>query len=472
MRAYKAGTSDDGNGNARRVGALLVGLVAILVIGLVLPGGTVRASAQNPQYDEWDFLNLINRERRTHGLRPLAMISGARDVARSWSGVMASRNSLAHNPDYANQLASRYPNYRRLAENVGVGGGVPSLHTAFMNSAGHRANVLGDFSYAGVGVTWSGTRLWVTVNFVKDAGQQAFTVRTPLSRVAGASDPDTSVLMSRRLGPGSARAVVVARTDGFADALAGGPLATANRGPVLLTPPNDVPANVVDEARRVLAPGGTVFVLGGPAAISVGMEAEFASAGMTVRRLAGPDRFATAAAIAPEVNPSPQEAFVVSGVSFPDAVLAGAPAGHRRSPILLVAPGSVPPATEAYLKAHTNLPRVVVGGTTVVTETVARAAGSRERIAGPDRYSTSAAVSEKYFPGGNRVALASGLRFQDALLASAEAGRDGYPVVLSASPVPTPSYDYVGRQANRWVFGLVVGRAGHISDDTVVLSFS
>ncbi|MBW3536759.1 MAG: cell wall-binding repeat-containing protein [Actinobacteria bacterium] len=466
----------DTRGNGRlwlstRLRVLLAALVAVLAVGVALPG-MVQASPENPQYDEWDFLNLINRDRRAHGLRPLAMIEGARDVARSWSAAMASRNQLAHNPDYATQLASRYPNYRRLAENVGAGGGVTSLHDAFMKSTGHRANVLGDYGYAGVGVTWAGTRLWVTVNFVKDAGQLPFIVRTPISRVGGAGDPDTAVLLSRRLAAGSAKAVVVARTDGFADALAGGPLATAYRGPVLLTPPNDVPANVIDEARRVMAPGGTVFVLGGPAAISAAMEAEFVSAGMAVRRLAGADRFATAAAIAPEVNPTPNEAFLVSGASFPDAVLAGAPAGHRRSPILLVGPSSVPPATDAYLKAHSSLPRVLVGGPAVVSDAVAKSTGVSERVAGPDRYSTSAAVSEKYFPGGNRVALASGLRFQDALLASAEAGRDGYPVVLSASPVPNPSYDYVARQANRWVFGLVVGRPSDISDDTVVLSFS
>ena len=457
--------------SARVLSVLLV-LLLTAGLGLGLPPGAVRASPQYPQYDEWDFLNLINRERRAHGLRPLSMVVSVRDVARSWSGVMAARNALGHNPDYAAQLAARLPDYQRLGENVGVGGGVASLHDAFMRSPGHRANVLGDWGHAGVGVTWSGTRLWVTVNFVKNAAPLPFIVRTPVSRVGGAGDPDTAVLLSRRLGAGTAQAVVVARMDGFADGLAGGPLATAHRGPVLLTPPGDVPANVVEEARRVLAPGGTVFVLGGPAAISVAMEAEFTLAGLAVRRLAGADRFATAAAIAPEVNPSPEETFVVSGVSFPDAMLAGAPAGHRRSPILLVAPGSVPPSTDAYLRAHPSLPRVLVGGPAAVADSVAQTLGIRERIAGPDRYSTSAAVSEKYFAGGNRVALASGLRFQDALLASAEAGRDGYPVVLSGTPVPNPSYDYLGRQANRWVFGLVVGRSGDISDDTVVLSFT
>lgn len=455
-----------------RTTAAGVALVLVAVGSLLFVAQPSRATPENPQYDEWDFLNLVNRERRGAGLRPLAMLPGARDVARAWSGAMASKGVLSHNPNFAPQLGQRFPNYLKLGENVGAGGSVTSLHSAFMNSSGHRANVLGDYGYAGVGVQWSGTKLWVTVNFLKNSGPLPFVVRTPLTRVGGASDPDTSVLLSRRLSPGSATGVVVARMDGFADALAGGPLATAHRGPVLLTPPNDVPQNVVDEARRVIAPGGKVFILGGPAAISVAMEAEFMAAGMTVQRLAGADRFGTAAAVAPQVNSAPPEVFLVSGLSFPDAVLAGAPAGRRRSPILLVAPDSVPPPTDAYLRAHAALPRILVGGPAVVTDVAARAAGVQERIAGPDRYSTSAAVSEKYFPGGNRVAVASGLRYQDALLASAEAGRDGYPVVLSGTPVPNPSYDYVGRQANRWVFGLVVGRPSDISDDTVILSFT
>jgi putative cell wall-binding protein len=453
---------------AAALAAALVALGSLLFVA----AEPSRGSPENPQYDEWDFLNLINRERRGNGLRPLAMVPGARDVARSWSVAMANKGQLSHNPNFAPQLSQRFPSYLRLGENVGVGGSVTSLHTAFMNSSGHRANVLGDFGYAGVGVQWSGSRLWVTVNFLKNSGALPFVVRTPLTRVGGASDPDTSVLLSRRLSPGSAAGVVVARTDGFADALAGGPLATAHRGPVLLTPPDDVPQNVIEEARRVVAPGGKVFILGGPAAISLAMEAEFTAAGMTVQRVAGADRFGTASAVAPLVNPSPSEVFLVSGLSFPDAVAAGAPAGRRRSPILLMAPDSVPPPTEAYLRTHAATPRVVVGGPAVVSDNAARAAGVQERVAGPDRYSTSAAVSEKYFPGGNRVAVASGLRYQDALLASAEAGRDGYPVVLSGTPLPNPSYDYVGRQANRWVFGLVVGRPSDISDDSVILSFT
>ena len=432
----------------------------------------VRATSANPDWDEWDALNLMNRERRSAGLPPLAMVTGAREVARSWSGVMAGENLLRHNPDFGSILRPLFPAFRRFGENVGVGSSAAQLHSAFMASPGHRANVMGDYDAAGVGARWSGTRLWLTVNFVKADGTLPFVTRVPVSRVGGASDPDTSVLASRRLGAGSAGAVVIARHDNFADALAGAPLAAVHRGPVLLTPGDHVPQNVVDEAARVIAPSGTAFILGGPAAISPQVEAQLVGAGLKVLRLAGADRFGTAAAVAPRVNAAPSEAFVVSGVSFPDAVVAGAPAGTRRAPILLVGPTNVPPATAAYLSTRPTAKRVAIGGPAAVGEAVAREVAVSERVSGTDRYATSVAVAQKFFPSTNRLALTSGTRFQDALVAAPEAGRDGYPVILTASSPPNATYDHVARQANRWVFALVVGRPGDITDDTLVTLLS
>lgn len=57
---------------------------------------------------------------------------------------------------------------------------------------------------------------------------------------------------------------------------------------------------------------------------------------------------------------------------------------------------------------------------------------SRDRLAGPDRYATAAAVSAKAFPGQRPVALlARGDLFADALAASALAGALEAPVLLS-----------------------------------------
>jgi len=449
---------------------LAVALVALTLITLPLATNS-HASVANPQFDEWDFLNQINRDRRAEGLGPIAMLSGARDVARAWSGVMAQRNDLAHNPSFGSELRSRFPSLTAAAENVGVGGGAVSLHRAFMSSSGHRANIMGDYGYVGIGVKYSNDTLWVTQNFVRNVGSLPFLLRAPTSRVGGNSDTDTSVLLSRRMAAGSAGGVVIAGTGGFADGLAGAPLAAVKRGPLLLTPPNSAPSNLIEEAARVLRPGASVYLLGGPNAVSPAVEAQLRAAGLPVIRLAGADRYSTSTTVAGQVNPLPTKIFLASGVSFPDAVVAGAVAGSQSAPIILVAPTEVPPPAQAYLTTNPMAARTVIGGTAVISEAVALQTGA-DRVSGADRYSTSVAIANKFFPGSNRIALANGGRFEDALVASAEAGRDGFPVILTNWPVPNASYDYVGRQASRWIFVLAVGRPDRLNDSTLIQSLS
>ncbi|HUR49860.1 MAG TPA: cell wall-binding repeat-containing protein [Acidimicrobiales bacterium] len=448
----------------------LLCLVTVFIVLAAAP--LVRADAANPQWDEWDFLNLMNRERYQRGMQPLAMVPGVRDVSRGWSGVMAADGVLRHNPDFSGQIQSVLPNWMRAGENVGVGGDVAQLHTAFMNSPKHRDNVLGNFQWVGVGVRWAGSKLWVTVNFVTTTSPVGWQTRTPMARLVGASDSDTSVLMSRRLPPGSAAGVVVARSDQFADALAGGPLAAAHNGSVLLVPQSGVPANVISEAQRVLAPGGRVIILGGTGAMPVGIENSFRSNGLFTERIAGADRYGTATAVAPRVNSTPGSIFVVSGLAFPDAVAASAVGAARRSPIVLVAPGGVPTATGTYLAAHPAAPRIVVGGPAAVPEPVAVAVGSTQRVHGPDRYATAVNVANTFFPGASRVVVVSGGGFADALVSAPAAGRSGAPLVLTA-PRPTDwSYGYLATQNKRWVEATVVGNTAALPDSAVQLLFS
>ena len=235
---------------------------------------------------------------------------------------------------------------------------------------------------------------------------------------------------------------------------------------------SDAPANLVEEAARVLSADGTVFLLGGPAALAPQIETQFFAAGLKVVRLAGADRFGTATAVAPHVNADPTEVVLVSGVAFADAVVAGAPAGATGAPVLLVGPNSLPPSTELYLAARPATRRILVGGPATVSDAVAQESGVAERVYGADRFATSVAVAKKWFPSVTRLALGSGERFQDALVASAEAGRDAFPVVLGAWPVPESTYAYVAGQSARWGSALVVGRASDVSDDAIVLLFS
>jgi len=444
--------------------------MAVLLILAAVP--SARADAANPQWDEWDFLNLINRERYDRGMAPLAMVPPVRDVARGWSGVMASDGILRHNPDFSGQIARVVPSWQRAGENVGVGGSMAQLHTAFMNSPKHRDNILGNFQYVGVGVRWAGSKLWVTVNFVTTTSPVGWQTRTPVARLVGASDSDSSVLVSRRLPAGSAAGVVVARADQFADALSGGPLAAAHNGSVLLVPQSGVPGNVITEAQRVLAPGGRVIILGGPGALPPAVENAFQSNGMLTERIAGPDRYGTATAVAPRVNAKPNSVFIVSGLAFPDAVAASAVAAARRDPIVLVSPQGMPPATDAYLATQPGTPRIVVGGPVAVPDAVAAAAGMTQRVHGVDRYATAVNVANTFFPAASRVVLVSGGGFADALVSAPAAGRSGAPLVLTAPRPNSWSYGYLATQNKRWVEATVVGNTAALPDSAVQLLFS
>lgn len=99
-------------------------------------------------------------------------------------------------------------------------------------------------------------------------------------------------------GMGVAKAVVLARSDNFADSLAATPMVVRKGGPLLLTPPTHLDSSVRSEIRRILAPGRTVYLLGGTAALSPSTADDLRADGYNVVRLAGTNRFSTAVAIA------------------------------------------------------------------------------------------------------------------------------------------------------------------------------
>jgi putative cell wall-binding protein len=158
-----------------------------------------------------------------------------------------------------------------------------------------------------------------------------------------------------------------------------------------------------------------------------------------VTRLAGADRFATAAAVsAASYVPNVPVAYVATGANFPDALAAGAAAVRGGGPVLLVTGSSIPPATAAELSRLDPAAIKVVGGTAIISDGVLAAlrpyATSRQvtRIAGDNRYATAARVSADAFSRGVGVAyVATGANFPDALAGVAAAGSGGGPVLLT-----------------------------------------
>ncbi len=157
----------------------------------------------------------------------------------------------------------------------------------------------------------------------------------------------------------------------------------------------------------------------------------------TFTRLAGGDRYATAAALSQaRFAPGVTTAFVATGGSFPDA-LAGSPAAAMAGgPILLTARDGLPAATANELARLRPARIVILGGPGVVSERVAAqlagyASSHLERWWGANRFETAAAISRNTFAPGVAVAyLATGSTFPDALSGGALAGRMGGPILL------------------------------------------
>jgi|GEM_PF-4332118 len=119
----------------------------------------------------WDFFHRIDAERRARGLPSLEMAPGLVNIAQRWSGEMARSKNLRHNPRYGDQVSAEVTrSWQLVGENVGRGFDVAGLHAAFMNSPGHRDNVLGNWRYVGIGVEEEAGEIWVTVAFLRAGG--------------------------------------------------------------------------------------------------------------------------------------------------------------------------------------------------------------------------------------------------------------------------------------------------------------
>jgi putative cell wall-binding protein len=104
--------------------------------------------------------------------------------------------------------------------------------------------------------------------------------------------------------------------------------------------------------------------------VSTTTDEDVAPTAIPVERLAGRDRYGTAADVAMQWSSGVQRVYVVSGRTYPDAMAAAARAGVFNAPVLLTKPDSLPSETVAALR-HLRPDRiVVVGGSSSVSQAV------------------------------------------------------------------------------------------------------
>lgn len=264
-------------------------------------------------------------------------------------------------------------------------------------------------------------------------------------RIAGDDRYATAAAISRSVFSGESATPVayIATGEDFPDALAAGPAAAVQGGPLLLVNPGFVPDSTVAELNR-LKPQKLIIV-GGPTTVSAGVEQALKSIASgfknspatAVQRIAGADRYETSRLIATQAFSAADGAYLATGLDFPDALSATAAAGTKRQPVLLVNGqiGTVDAGTIGLLQKLGTKTVAIVGGEPSVVPQIqtglASAGFGVRRLSGSDRYQTSVAVNRDAFGSPSNAYLATGLNFPDALAGAAAAARVGSPLYVT-----------------------------------------
>lgn len=147
---------------------------AITACALLLSGIGSSAAAADPAGTSCTSFTLaqaqariltdVNAARAAAGVAPLTENPFISTVATNWSQTQANAASMSHNPNYSTEMP---PGWSGAAENVATGQAVANVTTSWMNSSGHRANILNAaYTHIGIGVACSAAgRPYYTQNF-------------------------------------------------------------------------------------------------------------------------------------------------------------------------------------------------------------------------------------------------------------------------------------------------------------------
>ncbi|MCS0788560.1 cell wall-binding repeat-containing protein [Cytobacillus firmus] len=237
--------------------------------------------------------------------------------------------------------------------------------------------------------------------------------------------------------------IIITRGDLFPDALSGGPLASFEAAPIMLTQTNKLPDKIKDKIADYGAE--RAIILGGTGSVSTQVESQLRQLGVNdIERIGGKDRYVVSSSVAEQVSSYMESdtAIIASGEVFPDALSASTIAGIAGMPILLVKSQEIPSSIQTFIKSHPEITNfIIVGGPATVKDSVSlklkelRKGSSVQRIGGKDRYEVSINVArhamENYGMDLSTIAFARGDLFPDALSGAPLANFFYAPILLT-----------------------------------------
>lgn len=214
-------------------------------------------------------------------------------------------------------------------------------------------------------------------------------------------------------------AILVNSDKSLADGLSASGLSGAVDAPILLTSKDNLPQPTLERLNNVTK----VYLIGGPGAISVGVENHIKDKGIEVERIGGNDRIQTSYNVAKEISTIKNIDKIVLTNAYKgeaDAMSIAPVAVRDKAPIILTDGNNIPfeaKSIESY----------VIGSSSVMSDKLVNETNST-RLGGKDRFETNKKVIEKFYPNKKEFHVAKGWQLVDALTASPIAKDE--PVVL------------------------------------------
>lgn len=287
-----------------------------------------------------------------------------------------------------------------------------------------------------------------------------------------------SVLVSQQ-GWSSSQYVILTRDDVVADAMVAVPMSKKYDAPILMTPTDQLNPSVLNEIQRLGTK--TVFIIGGEGAISSSIEDQLKGYGIYPNRIAGTDRYETAAKIAYWVG-SPGTVYLAYGYGEPDALAASALAAEQGIPILLTDADALPESTKNELASLAPRNLKLLGGTGVISAEQEQSLANSyvvERWGGADRYVTEQVIFQNFFSKQKAVNsfpvyftsayvteadVSSGKPYGDALFTAALAAKkNGFVITLPPNEIPSSISTFLLYNKVYIPSGTVVGNSTEIS---------
>lgn len=341
---------------------------------------------------------------------------------------------------------------------IGQISGIGTATLSFTSLAASQASVPLTLTGAVIDIPTDKAEVQVTLH---DAGLSslptALTLPVFTTRVLGASRYETADDLLYRDFAGMSNLVLTSGIN-YPDALSAIFLAKQLSTGVMITDPNSLSPEVSD----VINAHGvqTIYVVGGPAAVSDAVLSQITAlvhppTPIHVVRISGNDRYATNDAVDRHSGQQASTVVIATGGNYADALAAGPALYASGYPLVLVPPSGLGPAQRATLTALGATSAIILGGTNAISSDVEQQLTTMgiqvvQRIAGADRTQTASKIAAWETDGmpmavpyiglpslgftAQKVDLARGDSFADALVAGAADGSHKVPLLLTGGP--------------------------------------